>query len=83
MDTDDLRLLLRDYVLTALIKDSGFVLADDEALISTGYIDSFSLAELGVFIQKSLGIYIPDRELTVGNMDTINLMIMTIKRHLP
>ena len=37
-------------------------------------MDSFSLAQIGVFVEDAFGVYIPDTDLTVNNMDTLNLM---------
>ena len=44
-----------------------------------GLIDSFSLAQVGVFVEIEFQIYIPDPELTVDNMNTIDAMAARIK----
>jgi acyl carrier protein len=41
-------------------------------------MDSFSLAQVGVFIELEFNVYIPDPELTVDNMNTINDMTAKI-----
>jgi acyl carrier protein len=47
-------------------------------MISGGLIDSFSLAYVGVFIEEEFGVYIPDNDLTVSKMDTLNQMAARI-----
>jgi acyl carrier protein len=44
----------------------------DTSLISGGYIDSFSMVVVLVFIEKTFNIKIPDKEATPNNFDTIN-----------
>jgi acyl carrier protein len=35
-------------------------------------IDSFAMAQIGVFIETEFNLYIPDPDLTVENMDTVD-----------
>lgn len=62
---------VRQFTLTELLKNPDYDLKDDEALFSSGTIDSFAMAQVGVFIETEFGLYIPDPDLTVENMDTI------------
>jgi acyl carrier protein len=62
------------------MRDPTYPLADDEAIISTGMMDSFSLAELGVFVEQQFNVYIPDPDLTVAKMDTLDLMVARVLR---
>ena len=41
-------------------------------------MDSFSLVHLAVFIEKEIGVQIPDTDLTIETMDTINAMTQRI-----
>jgi acyl carrier protein len=43
-------------------------------------IDSFCLAHLGVFIESAFGVYVPDSELTVENMDTLDQIVNRVLR---
>jgi acyl carrier protein len=63
---------LRAFICTQFLNDPNYPLGDQEALITGGLIDSFSLAQIGVFIENEFGIYIPDTDLTVDNMDTLS-----------
>ena len=61
------------------MNDADYPLKFDEPLITSGLIDSFSLAQVGVFVEIEFKIYIPDPELTVDNMNTIDAMAARIK----
>jgi acyl carrier protein len=74
----DVRDKLRAFIVTELIRDPDYPLADDEGIISGGLMDSFSLAELGVYLEQEFDIYIPDPELTVDRMDTLNQIIARV-----
>ncbi len=76
----DVRAQLRQFILTDLIRDPSLSLRDDEKIISDGLIDSFSLAQIGVFAEQAFGVYIPDPDLTVAKMDTLDLMVARIMR---
>lgn len=76
----DVRAQLRQFILINLIRDPSLSLRDDEKIISDGLIDSFSLAQIGVFAEQAFGVYIPDPDLTVAKMDTLDLMVARIMR---
>jgi acyl carrier protein len=69
---------VRTYILSELLGRPNYPLADDEPLITGGLVDSFSLAQLGVYIEDAFGVYIPDTELTVANLDTLNQIVARI-----
>ena len=72
MNPTEVREKMRAYICSELLGRPDYRLADDEPLITGGLIDSFSLALVGVFIEDAFGVYIPDTDLTVANMDTLN-----------
>ncbi|NLX11368.1 MAG: acyl carrier protein [Chloroflexi bacterium] len=74
----DVREKLRAFVTTELIRNPKYVLKDDEPLITGGLIDSFSLAYFGVFVEETFGVYIPDTDLTVENLDTLDQMVRRV-----
>jgi acyl carrier protein len=69
---------LRAFVCRELLRNPDFALADDEPLITGGLIDSFALAEVGVFVESAFGVYIPDTDLVVESMDTLNQMVSRV-----
>jgi acyl carrier protein len=80
MDETALRENLRRYIARDLIRDSSYVIADDEGIITGGLMDSFSLAELAVYIEKEFGVYVPDSDLTVAKMDTLDQIVARVMR---
>ncbi len=78
LDPDDTRRKLRTFLCADLIRNPSYPLKDDEPLVSGGLIDSFAIAQIGVFVEKSLGVYVPDVDLTVENMDTVDRMTACI-----
>jgi acyl carrier protein len=82
MTEAEIREKIRQYILTELIRDESYPLRDDEGIITGGLMDSFSLAELGVFVEDEYNVYIPDPDLTVEKMDTLDLIIARVMRDL-
>jgi acyl carrier protein len=80
MDETTLRENLRHYIVRDLIRDASYVIADDEGIITSGLMDSFSLAELAVYVEKEFGVYIPDTDLTVAKMDTLDQIVDRVLR---
>ena len=70
MDRNEVLQKVRAYTLKELLKNPDYPLKDEEPLFSSGLIDSFAMAQVGVFIETEFDLYIPDPELTVENMDT-------------
>jgi acyl carrier protein len=74
MDQDEIKAKLRKFICAEILNNAEYALKDDEALITSGLMDSFSLAQVGVFVELEFNVYIPDPELTVDRMNTINDM---------
>ena len=82
MNAQTIREKIRVFIITELIRDEDYDLVDDEGIITGGLMDSFALAELGVYVEDEFGVYIPDADLTVEKMDTLNLMTARIMKDL-
>lgn len=80
IDEKVLREKLRAYICKELIRDARYPLTDTEGVITGGLMDSFALAELAVYIEKEFGVYVPDADLTVGKMDTLDQMVARVMR---
>ena len=52
----------------------------DTSLITGGYIDSFSMVAVLVFIEKTFHVKIPDKDATPNNFDTIDNMVKLINK---
>lgn len=71
MERNEVLEKVRAFTLKELLKNPDYALKNDEPLFSSGLIDSFAMAQVGVFIETEFNLYIPDPELTVENMDTV------------
>jgi acyl carrier protein len=69
---------LRAFITRALIRDPAYPLRDDEPIITAGLMDSFALAELAVFIEREWNVYIPDPDLTVERMNTLDQIVARV-----
>lgn len=78
MDAAKVREELRSFITRSLIRDPSYALRDDEPIITAGLIDSFALAELAVFVERQWQVFIPDPDLTVERMDTLDQMVARV-----
>lgn len=78
MDAAVLRETLRTFITRVLVRDPSYPLRDAEAIITGGLMDSFALAELAVFIEREWSVFIPDAELTVERMDTLDQIVARV-----
>lgn len=65
---------LRQYIAGQILKDHNYALADDEPLISSGLVDSFSLVDLALFVEETFGIKLHDNELNASTFDTLSAL---------
>lgn len=65
---------LKKFILNEILRNPDYRIKSDEPLISGGLIDSFSVVQIAVFVEETFGVVIPDADLTVENMDTLNQM---------
>lgn len=81
MKEAEIRERLRAFILDELLQRSDYPLKDGEPLITGGLIDSFSLAQIAVFAEGEFEVYLPNSELTVEQMDTVDQMVCRIVEH--
>ena len=78
MEDVEVRAKLREFITRELIRDASYDLENDEGIITGGLMDSFALAEFGVFVEQEFDLYIPDADLTVEKMDTLDQMVARV-----
>jgi len=66
---------LAAYIAADILKDPDRAIAGDEALISSGLIDSFSLVDLALFVEDNFGVQLDDAELTSTVFDTLDQLV--------
>lgn len=62
---------LSAYIAEQIIKQPGLAIKPDEAIISSGLVDSFHLVDLALFVEDTFGIRLDDTELNADTFDTL------------
>ncbi len=70
---------IASYIATEILKDPQRLIANDEAIISSGLIDSFNLVDLALFIEETFNVRIDDAELTADVFDSIGELVALIQ----
>jgi acyl carrier protein len=76
---DEIISKLSAYIAKDILKQPNRVIKPDEAIISSGTIDSFSLVDLGVFVEDNFGVVIADTELNADTFDTLEQLANLIQ----
>jgi len=62
---------LSQYIAAKILKQPKRVVREDEPLISSGLIDSFSLVDLALYVEDQFGVHLDDSELNAAAFDTL------------
>ena len=72
---EDLKDLVLEYVINEYQEDEDDEITYDTPLISGGFVDSFSMVSLKVFLEKKFDISIPDEQATPEAFDSVNKIV--------
>jgi acyl carrier protein len=75
MNIDKMKELVLNYVRNEYLDEEEIDLNYDTPLISSGYIDSFSMVSLLVFLENKFKIKIPPSKATPEAFDSVNKII--------
>lgn len=67
------------FIAEKILKQPSKVILANEALISSGLIDSFSLMDLALFIEDTFGVRVEDTELNAETFDNLNQLANLIQ----
>ncbi len=70
---------LEQYIATRILKQPNRRISPDEALISSGLIDSFNLMDLVLFVEDTYGVRIEDTELNADTFDSLDQLSALIE----
>jgi len=70
---------LSEYIAIEILKQPKKEIAADEALISSGLIDSFSLVDLALYVEDNYSVHIDDTELNADTFDTLDQLVSLIQ----
>ena len=77
--SNDIVVRLSEYITGTMLKQPGRTLKPDEALISSGLVDSFHLVDLALFVEDAFGVHLDDTELTADTFDNLDQLAEFIK----
>ena len=77
--TSDIERKISDYIRSQILKLPNYALDNQDALISSGLVDSFHLVDLALFVEENFGVKIDDTELNVNSFDTISQLAELIR----
>lgn len=73
---------LEEQITKEILKQPGRKLDPQEALISSGVIDSFSLVDLSLFVEDTWNVIIDDTELNADTFDSLAQLAALIEERL-
>ncbi len=76
--TTEITTPIAKFIAEKILKQPNKVISADEALISSGLIDSFSLMDLALFIEDTFGVRVEDTELNAETFDNLTQLAALI-----
>ena len=70
---------LATYITSKILKQPKRTIRPDEKIISSGLIDSFSLMDLSLLVEKNFGVRIEDTELNAETFDSLQQLAALIQ----
>jgi acyl carrier protein/D-alanine--poly(phosphoribitol) ligase subunit 2 len=74
--------LVLNYIIKEYIDEDEEKITYDTALISSGYVDSFSMVSLLVFLENKFKIKIPSSKATPEAFNTVNKIVDLVNQYL-
>jgi acyl carrier protein/D-alanine--poly(phosphoribitol) ligase subunit 2 len=79
---EDMKDLILNYVKKEYLEDGDDDITYTTPLISSGYVDSFSMVSLLVFLENKFKIKIPPEKATPEAFDTVNSIVVLVNQYL-
>jgi len=80
--SEDKIAILAKYIAEDFLKQPNREISPNEALLTTGLIDSFHLVDLGLFVEDTFGVRIEDSELNASTFDNLTQLVALIDSRL-
>lgn len=77
--SDQIHSELEKFIATQILKQPNRKIAAEEALISSGLIDSFNLMDLALYVEDTFSVRIEDTELNADTFDNLNQLSALIE----
>lgn len=82
MNINEMKELVLKYVIKEYIDDDDVKITYETPLISSGYVDSFSMVSLLVFLENKFKIKIPPSKATPEAFDSVNSIVALVNQFL-
>ncbi len=82
MNINEMKELILNYVVKEYIDDDDVKITCETPLISSGYVDSFSMVSLLVFLENRFKIKIPPSKATPEAFDSVNSIVALVNQYL-
>jgi acyl carrier protein/D-alanine--poly(phosphoribitol) ligase subunit 2 len=79
---NEMKDLVLKYVIREYIDDDDVTITYETPLISSGYVDSFSMVSLLVFLENKFKIKIPPSKATPEAFDSVNSIVALVNQYL-
>jgi acyl carrier protein len=79
---EDMKELILNYVKNEYIDDDDVEITYDTPLISSGYVDSFSMVSLLVFLENKFKIKIPPSKASPEVFDSVNKIAELVNQYI-
>jgi len=79
---NEMKEMILKYVSKEYIDDDDVTLTYETPLISSGYVDSFSMVSLLVFLENKFKIKIPPSKATPEAFDSVNNIVALVNQYL-
>jgi acyl carrier protein len=82
MNTQEMKDLILRYVIKEYLEDEDEEITYDTPLITSGYVDSFSMVSLLIFLENKFKIKIPSSKATPEAFNSVNNIVALINQHI-
>ena len=79
---EEIKDVILQYVIDEYQEDEDDEITYDTPLISGGFVDSFSLVSLKVFLENKYKISLPDDKATPEAFDSVNKIVVLVKEYI-
>ena len=82
MNLEEMKDLVLNYVIKEYLEDEDEEITYDTPLISSGYVDSFSMVSLLIFIENKFKIKIPPSKATPDAFDSVSKIVALANQYI-
>ena len=79
---NEIKEMILKYVIKEYVDDDDVEITYETPLISSGYVDSFSMVSLLVFLENKFKIKIPPSKATPEAFDSVNNIVALVNQYL-